>query len=220
MPEQPQKDLQRGGPFEGDDEAPPVLPGGSQGEPLPACVELHCLTNFSFQRGASHPHELVQRAYNLGYEALAITDECSVAGVVRAYAAFKELNLPQGDPFQLIPGSEFRFDGFRLVALPHNENGWGNLCEFITAARREARKGEYIVNRDASDFSLLDDCEILLAPSRDGPHAIDAQDHVAAGFGEADVHRGGGGAGRIVDEAHVERRLRGEPGHDLARAIV
>jgi len=146
---------------------------------LPDYAELHCLSNFSFQRGASHPGELVTRAHELGYCALAITDECSVAGVVRAHAAFKELNLPKDDPFRLILGSEFLFDGFRLVALPHDPNGWGNLCEFITAARMTARKGEYSVSRDTCDFSLLDDCEILIAPSRDGPDAVDAQDAAA-----------------------------------------
>ena len=52
---------------------------------IPGYAELHCLSNFSFQRGASHPHEMVERAYNLGYEALAITDECSMAGVVQVY---------------------------------------------------------------------------------------------------------------------------------------
>jgi error-prone DNA polymerase len=118
----------------------------------------------------------VTRAYELGYSGLAITDECSVAGVVRAYAAFKALNLPKDDPFKLILGSEFRFDGFRLVALPHNPNGWGNLCEFITAARMTAKKGEYSVGRGTCDFSLLQDCEILIAPSREGRDAIDAED--------------------------------------------
>ena len=57
---------------------------------LPDYAELHCLTNFSFQRGASHPEELVARAYQLGYRALAITDECSVAGVVRAHVGLRE----------------------------------------------------------------------------------------------------------------------------------
>ena len=52
---------------------------------LPAYAELHCLSNFSFQRGASRPEELVGRAADLGYGALAITDECSVSGVVRAH---------------------------------------------------------------------------------------------------------------------------------------
>ncbi|HWP12270.1 MAG TPA: error-prone DNA polymerase, partial [Ramlibacter sp.] len=146
---------------------------------LPAYAELHCLTNFSFQRGASHPGELVQRAYELGYCALAITDECSVAGVVRAYAARKDMKLPADDLFKLILGSEFRFDGFRLVALARNVTGWGNLCEFITAARLHAKKGEYSVSRERSDFNLLQECEILVAPLREGPDALDAGDAVA-----------------------------------------
>ncbi len=150
----------------------PSLPG------LPGYAELHCLSNFSFQRGASHPGELVVRAHRLGYAALAITDECSVAGVVRAYAAYKDLKLAPPDPFRLILGSEFAFDGFRLVALPHNVTGWGNLCEFITAARMNAVKGEYTVSREASNFALLDECEILLCPSRHGSDALDAEDRI------------------------------------------
>jgi error-prone DNA polymerase len=143
---------------------------------LPGYAELHCLSNFSFQRGASHPAELVARAHELGYSALAITDECSVAGVVRAYAAWKELQQDSQHPFKLILGSEFRFDGFRLVALARNMEGWGNLCEFITAARLEARKGQYVVSRDGSDFGLLSECEILIAPDRDEPDALAAGD--------------------------------------------
>src|SRR3954467_10763624 len=123
---------------------------------LPDYAELHCLSNFSFQRGASHPQELVARAHELGYSALAITDECSVAGVVRAHAEAKKLGL------KLIPGAEFALDGFRLVALPRDVIGWGNLCEFISAARMSSEKGTYQVSRAESDFSLLDGCEILI----------------------------------------------------------
>src|SRR5574340_733420 len=130
---------------------------------MPPYAELHCLSNFTFLRGASHAEELVARAHELGYAALAITDECSVAGVVRAHAALKDMNLSAKDPFRLILGSEFRFDGFRLVALARNVAGWGNLCEFITAARSDAKKGEYLVDREHSDFSLLEECEILIA---------------------------------------------------------
>ena len=57
---------------------------------LPAYAELHCLSNFSFLRGASHPEELVERAKSLGYAALAMTDECSLAGAVRAHLAAKD----------------------------------------------------------------------------------------------------------------------------------
>ena len=68
---------------------------------LPAYAELHCLSNFSFLRGASHPEELVAHAHALGYSALAITDECSVAGVVRAHVEARRLGL------KLIVGTHF-----------------------------------------------------------------------------------------------------------------
>ena len=127
----------------------------------PAYAELHCISNFSFQRGASQPEELVERAHALGYRALAITDECSVAGVVRAHTRAKELGL------QLLPGAEFAValaDGghFTLVALPHSLLGWGNLCEFITQARMAAPKGQYHTTWAESPWALLVDCEVLL----------------------------------------------------------
>jgi error-prone DNA polymerase len=125
---------------------------------LPDYAELHCLSCFSFQRGASHPQELVQRAHALGYSALALTDECSVAGVVRAHGEAKKLGL------KLLLGSEFALDGFRLVALARDVAAWGDLCEFITLARREADKGDYLCCRESSDFDLLRGCEILLVP--------------------------------------------------------
>ena len=83
-----------------------------------AYAELHCLSHFSFLRGASGPAELVARAAALGYEALAITDECSVAGIVRAHAAAREHSL------RLIIGSEIRLqEGARLVVLAADRQG-------------------------------------------------------------------------------------------------
>ena len=128
---------------------------------LPAYAELHCLSNFSFQRAASQPEELVERAHQLGYSALAITDECSVAGVVRAHGEAERLKL------RLLLGAEFavQLDGgaqFTLVALAHNLTGWGNLCEFITRARRAAPKGEYLVRWVDVQEQTLADCEMLL----------------------------------------------------------
>ena len=136
---------------------------------LPDYAELHALSNFSFQRGASHAHELVERAFELGYRALAITDECSVAGVVRAHVAAKALGL------QLLPGAEFLVqtlaqDAFRLVVLPHNAAGWGNLCEFISSAKQAGdllEKGSYRVALGETDFSVLAECEVLLSPLQD-----------------------------------------------------
>jgi error-prone DNA polymerase len=132
--------------------------------PLPDYAELHTLSNFSFQRGASHAQELVLRASGLGYQALAITDECSVAGVVRAHVVAREMG------FKLIPGAEFLVQAdepFTLVVLPHNAAGWGNLCEFITAARKAGdvvEKGSYKVVLGETDFSALTDCVIILCP--------------------------------------------------------
>jgi error-prone DNA polymerase len=125
----------------------------------PAYAELHCLSNFSFQRGASHPEELVARAAALGYTALAITDECSVAGVVRAHREAQQHGI------RLLLGAEFALPcGSRLVALANNLTGWGNLCEFITQARTRAAKGSYMVSRLDSNWALLADCEVLLVP--------------------------------------------------------
>ncbi len=126
---------------------------------LPDYAELHCLSNFSFQRGASHPAELVERAAERGYAALALTDECSVAGVVRAHTAALQAGLP------LIVGAEFAWGPLRLVALARDVEGWGNLCQFITAARHGAPKGGYRVDAH-SPFALLQGCELLLAPDR------------------------------------------------------
>ncbi|MGD8976259.1 MAG: error-prone DNA polymerase [Gammaproteobacteria bacterium] len=114
-----------------------------------AYAELHCLSNFSFLRGASHPEELVEQAASLGYRALAITDECSVAGVVRAWQAAREQRL------HLIVGSEFRLaDGLRLVLLATDRQGYGQLCRLITRGRRQAPKGSYRLDREdlASPF--------------------------------------------------------------------
>src|SRR6187551_1754114 len=110
---------------------------------LPSYAELHCLTNYSFLRGASHPEELVERAAELGYSALAITDECSVAGVVRAHVAAKKTKM------KLIVGTELTLaDGMKLTLLVRNLHGYETLCELITKARRAAPKGEYRLARE------------------------------------------------------------------------
>jgi len=109
-------------------------------------AELHCLSNFSFQRGASSALELFQRAKKHGYQALAITDECTLAGIVRAWQAAKSVELP------LIIGSEIRIEnGPKLVLLVENLEGYQTLCRLITRARRRTQKGQYQVLRE--DFS-------------------------------------------------------------------
>ncbi len=134
---------------------------------LPDYAELLCCSNFSFLRGASHARELVERAKAMGYTALAITDECSMAGIARAHVAAKKHQLP------LIVGSQFlvRADGggtgdFTLVLLATSLQGYGNLCEFITRLRRSAEKGSYHLTLPDIDATALDDCLAIVSPPR------------------------------------------------------
>ena len=132
----------------------------SSAEGLPAYAELHCVSNFSFLRGASHPAELVTQAQALGYAALAITDECSLAGIVRAHVAAKAQGL------KLIVGTEILLrEGPRVVILAADRDGYGNLSELITAGRRRAKKGAYELCR-ADLESGLAGCLALLIPGK------------------------------------------------------
>lgn len=131
---------------------------------IPHYAELRCLSNFSFLKGASWPEELVERAKELGYSALSITDECSMAGAVRAYVAAKEHNL------KLLYGAQFSVDcdsPFTLVVLARSIEGYGNLCEFITGLRRSAAKGTYRLTIDGVDPDKLNDCLVLVSPCRE-----------------------------------------------------
>jgi error-prone DNA polymerase len=117
--------------------------------PVPNYAELHCLSNFSFLKGASHPEELVAQAKELGYTALAITDECSLAGVVRAHTAARKLG-----GIKLLIGAALRLDcGLRLVIIARNRAGYARLSRLITRGRRRAQKGEYSLCRaDVAEF--------------------------------------------------------------------
>lgn len=126
-----------------------------------AYAELHCLSNFTFLRGASHPEELVTQAASLGYEALAITDECSLSGIVRAHVKAKSLD------FKLIIGSEFHFkEGLHLVLLAVNRDSYGQLSRLITITRRQAEKGEYYLDFSLFEKHCPDQCLALWIPSK------------------------------------------------------
>jgi len=136
---------------------------------LPDYVELRALSNFSFLKGASHPEELVQRAKELAYRALALTDECSLAGMVRAHVAAKEHGLPLlvGAQFTVQPHDGDDTDAlFTLVLLACDLNGYGNLCAFITSLRRASEKGSYHLTRQALELADLADCVALVSPRR------------------------------------------------------
>ena len=136
-------------------------------------AELHCLSNYSFLRGASHPEELVIRAHELGYQALALTDECTYSGLVKAHVAAEKLKI------KLIVGAEFSFKAEsqsvdtdeKLILLAPTRSAYGQLSAFISTLRRRSNKGRY----DAwlNDFSFgLKDCIALWVPSQ---QAIDLQ---------------------------------------------
>ena len=154
---------------------------------LPNYAELHCRSNFSFLTAASHPEELVARAAQLGYSALAITDECSLAGVVRAHGEAKrrQLHLVVGAEMQLAlaqptPSGATPAAGTphaRLVLLAQTRRGYGNLSEWITVARRRAPKGKYLAHPsdlegkvpNAPTLAGLPGCIALLLPRAEQP---------------------------------------------------
>jgi error-prone DNA polymerase len=126
---------------------------------------LFCFSNFTFLTGASHPHELAERALELGYNAIAITDACSVAGIPRAWAALKD------SPVKLITGSWFELeDAPAGAATPHfillaqSRKGYGQLCQLITTGRRRAEKGQYQLFARDIETHELDHCLCLWLP--------------------------------------------------------
>ncbi|MFC3123062.1 error-prone DNA polymerase [Agaribacter flavus] len=122
-------------------------------------AELVCQSNFSFLEAASHPEELVRQAYFLGYQAIAITDECSMAGVVRAYTEIKHNHLP----IKLIVGSKFSYKGQTLVLLCPTRQAYSECCRVITNARRRAPKGEYSLAE--WDLKTIKHCFCLWLPA-------------------------------------------------------
>ena len=122
-------------------------------------AELHVLSNYSFLRGASHPEELVEQAAKLGYRAIAITDECSFAGLVKAHLAAKDHDI------QLIVGAEFHLEeGIHLVLLAPDRAGYGQLAGLISKLRRRSPKGEYHMSLDDLNWGV-DGCLALWVPA-------------------------------------------------------
>ncbi|MFA9274134.1 MAG: error-prone DNA polymerase [Candidatus Aquirickettsiella gammari] len=144
---------------------------------LPHYAELYCQTNFSFLHGASHAEELIARAVKLNYQALAITDECSLAGVVRAHEEAQKHEFPLiiGSVFQLeVSLLNPQLDKMRVIALAQNRQGYGNLCELISLARMRTNtvKGSYTITpedfshppNDLQHIAGLPDCLLILVP--------------------------------------------------------
>jgi len=100
-------------------------------------AELDVITNFTFLRGGSHPEELVATAKALGHEAIAVADTNTLAGVVRAHLAAKELGI------KFIPGARLVLqDAPNLLAYPTDRAAYGRLCRLLTLGQRRAEKGQ------------------------------------------------------------------------------
>lgn len=120
----------------------------------PRYVELQVATNFTFLTGASHPEEYVQRAAELGHDAAAITDCNTVAGIVRAHVAARELGIP------LAIGCRIEFEPaddaapLSVLIYPTDRAAYAGLCELLTRGRRRAEKGECALHlHDLIDFN-------------------------------------------------------------------
>ncbi len=141
-------------------------------------AELHCLSNFTFLRGASHPAELVRRAAELGYHALAITDECSLAAVVKAHVAAREHRM------QLIIGSEFYVqEQCKLVLLAPDRAAYGELSALITLARRRSPKGAYHLAL-ADIQRRIRRCLAIWPTALDTPNAVEMGRRLCTIFGD------------------------------------
>ncbi|GMQ46993.1 error-prone DNA polymerase [Vibrio sp. 10N] len=125
-------------------------------------AELFCQSNFSFLTGASHAEELVLQADFLQYSAIAITDECSVAGVVRAHTAIKQHDLS----IKQIVGSMFWLNSeCQFLLLCPSREAYAELCRIITNARRRCEKGEYQLSE--WDVMSLRHCLVIWLPCGD-----------------------------------------------------
>ena len=122
-------------------------------------AELHCISNYSFLRGASHPEELVQQAYELGYDAIAITDECTYSGLVKAHKTAKACGI------KLICGAEFvvtdatdpeASPACRLILLASNRQAYGQISSLISKLRKRSEKGTYQLSLDDLRVGLSD----------------------------------------------------------------
>ena len=167
-------------------------------------AELSITSNFTFLTGASHPEEYMERAVTLALPAIAIADDNSVAGIVRAHTQGREIarkvrerleweaqNTPIGPPCpdhiakpssypihavpRLIPAARLIFtDAPTVTALPLNRQGWGNLCRILSKGRLRAEKGDCILH--LSDLlEFSDGLHLLLWPQADrSPGGADA----------------------------------------------
>jgi error-prone DNA polymerase len=165
----------------------------------PAFAELVAATNYSFLRGASHPAEMVARAHALGMTGIGIADRNTVAGVVRAHVAWRELGGPGGG-FRLLVGARLVFaDGTPdVIAYPATRYGWGRLTRLLTLGNRRATKGNCTLHL----ADLLDHAEDLLLITTARDRAVIerlAEARPGAVWLATTMHRSGADARRLAE---------------------
>ncbi|NGY04372.1 error-prone DNA polymerase [Solimonas terrae] len=176
----------------------------------PGYAELHAVSAFSFRRGASMPQELVEAATALGYRALALTDECSMAGAVRGYERIRDYRECAQAHAELLVGCEWNLDdGLRCVALCEDQAGYSAVCRTITQARRATDKGAYRLTR--ADFDApLPGTSLLWIPR--GVNELDELAWLRERYGgrlwiAVELHRDGRDAGRLAGLQELSRRF-------------
>ena len=168
-------------------------------------IELSATSNFTFLTGASHPEELIAHAASLGLPALAIADLNSVAGIVRAHVAAREIARKTGSVAareiarktgsvpRLIPAALIRLeDGVSLTVLPCDRAGWGRLCRLLSLGRLRAPKGDCRLGADDL-LAWAEGMEMLLHPPEE--------------TGPAAAGPGGGAGGWLTRAERLARRL-------------
>jgi error-prone DNA polymerase len=113
-------------------------------------VELAVTTNYSFLRGGSHPGDFMVQAHALGYPAIGIADRNSLAGVVRAYAVWRQIQEEQGKAPRLLIGARLVFrDGTPdILAYPEDRAAYGRLCQLLSLGKSRAPKGDCFLDLD------------------------------------------------------------------------
>ncbi|EAQ01661.1 DNA polymerase III, alpha subunit [Pseudooceanicola batsensis HTCC2597] len=153
--------------------------------------EISATSNFTFLTGASHPEEYMARAEQLGLEAVAIADENSVAGIVRAHQKAREIARairdreaweathgpmgplkpghvpPRPKAPRLIPAARLVLsDGMEITALPETRIGWARLCRLISRGRLRAPKGDCLLHIEDLLDNGMEALRLVLHPSR------------------------------------------------------
>src|SRR5437867_7965553 len=144
-------------------------------ESVPRYAELQVTTNFSFLRGAAHPDELVLTAAALGHQAIAVTDRNSLAGIVRAHHAAKEVGI------RLVVGCRLDLrDGTSLLTFPEDRAAYGRLTRMLTSGKRRAPKGE--CHLDYADVVAHGEGQIVVVLPSEAVDIADFTARIAADF--------------------------------------